>query len=120
MKNKQQVFYSVSKAVIYGQLMLEALDDVKELPMFKQSLRFKVNQAEKQLEKELEKYIIAFANEDESFYMNIQNHIDNLVSKLSSLSLEELPLVGKIIDEYIEDKDHWKENLVLQFKQLNS
>ena len=52
--------------------------------------------------------------------MNIQNHIDNLVSKLSSLSLEELPLVGKIIDEYIEDKDHWKENLVLQFKQLNS
>ena len=53
MKNKQQVFYSVSKAVIYGQLMLEALDDVKELPMFKQSLRFKVNQAEKQLEKEL-------------------------------------------------------------------
>lgn len=117
---REQVFYSVSKAVIYGQLMLEALDDVKELPMFKQSLKFKVNQAEKQLEKELEKYIIAFAKEDEEFYMNIQNHIDNLVSKLSNLSLEELPLVGKIIDEYIEDKDHWKENLILQFKHLNS
>jgi hypothetical protein len=121
MKQKQeQVFYSVTKAVIYGQLMLEALDDVKELSIFKHSLKHKVNQVEKELEKELEKYINLFSDNDEQFYMNIQNHIDNLVTKLSMLGVEELPLVAKIIDEYLNDKDHWKENLTIQFKQLNS
>ena len=95
---KQEVFYSVTKAVIYGQLMLEALDEVKELKIFKQSLKFKVKQAEQELERELEKYINLFAKNDEEFFMNIQNHIDALVSKLSSLGVEELPLVNKIID----------------------
>jgi hypothetical protein len=115
---KQEVFYSVTKAVIYGQLMLEALDEVKELKIFKQSLKFKVKQAEQELERELEKYINLFAKNDEEFFMNIQNHIDALVSKLSSLGVEELPLVNKIIDEYLNDKDHWKENLVIQFNQI--
>lgn len=115
---KQEVFYSVTKAVIYGQLMLEALDEVKELKIFKHSLKFKVKQAEQELERELEKYINLFAKNDEEFFMNIQNHIDALVSKLSSLGVEELPLVNKIIDEYLNDKDHWKENLVIQFNEI--
>jgi hypothetical protein len=118
--NKEQTFYSVTKAVIYGQLMLEALDDVKETKIFKHSLKNKVNIAEKELEKELEKYINLFAKNDEQFYMNIQNHIDSLVTKLAGLGIEELPLVNKIIDEYLNDKDHWKDNLTLQFKKLNS
>jgi hypothetical protein len=42
------------------------------------------------------------------------------VTKLSRLGVEELPLVAKIIDEYLDDKDHWKQNLTIQFKQLNS
>ena len=83
-------------------------------------MRHKFNQAEKELEKELEKYVNLFAENDETFYMNMQNHIDNLVTKLSCLGVEELPLVAKIIDEYINDKDHWKENLTIQFKHLNS
>ena len=115
---KPEVFYSVTKAVIYGQLMLEALDEVKELKIFKHSLKFKVKQAEQELERELEKYINLFAKNDEEFFMNIQNHIDALVSKLSSLGVEELPLVNKIIDEYLIDKDHWKENLVIQFNEI--
>ena len=119
-QEQEQVFYSVTKAVSYGQLMLEALDDVKELSIFKHSLKHKVNQVEKELEKELEKYVNLFAENDETFYMNIQNHIDNLVTKLSMLGVEELPLVAKIIDEYLDDKDHWKQNLTIQFKQLNS
>jgi len=114
--NKEQTFYSVTKAVIYGQLMLEALDDVKETKIFKHSLKHKVKIAEK----ELEKYINLFAKNDEQFYMNIQNHIDSLVTKLAGLGVEELPLVNKIIDEYLNDKDHWKDNLTLQFKKLNS
>lgn len=117
---KEEVFYSVTKAVIYGQLMLEAMDDVKELPIFKQSLKFKVNQAEKELEKQLAVYINRFAKNDEEFYMNIQNHIDALITTISSLGLEELPLVNKIIDEYIKDKDHWKENLTVEFNKLNN
>jgi hypothetical protein len=115
---KQEVFYSVTKAVIYGQLMLEALDEVKDLKIFKHSLKYKVKQAEQELEIELEKYINLFAKNDEEFFMNIQNHIDALVSKLSSLGVEELPLVNKIIDEYLIDKDHWKENLVIQFNKI--
>ena len=36
MKDK---IYSVTKAIIYGQLMLEAMDEVKGLPIFKHSLK---------------------------------------------------------------------------------
>lgn len=117
---KQEVFYSITKAVIYGQLMLEAFDDLKDTKIFKHSLKHKVKQAELELEKEIEKYVNKFAENDEEFFMNIQNHIDALVTKLSTLGVEEIPLVNKIIDEYLNDKDHWKDNLVLQFKKLNN
>ena len=52
--------------------------------------------------------------------MNLQTHIEQLITKLSKLSIEELPLVNKIIDEYMNDSDNWKENLILEFKKINS
>ena len=117
MKDK---IYVVTKAIIYGQLMLEAMDEVKDLPIFKYSLKRKINQAEQELEKELGKYIMTLTKKDEEFYYNLQTHIEDLITKLSKLSIEELPLVNKIIDEYMKDADNWKKNLTLQFKKLNS
>lgn len=117
MKDK---YYSITKAIIYGQLMLEAMDEVKDLPVFKHNLKRKINQAEKELEKELGKYMMTLTKNDEEFYYNLQTHIEALITKLSKLTIEELPLVNKIIDEYMEDADNWKKNLTLQFKKLSS
>tara|TARA_R110002049_G_scaffold87123_1_gene220988 strand:+ start:650 stop:1003 length:354 start_codon:yes stop_codon:yes gene_type:complete len=115
MKNKM---YVVTKAIIYAQLMLEAMDEVKELPIFRHSLKMKVNQTEKALEKELGKYMLSAMNGDEEFYLNLQSHIELLINKLCKLEVHELPLVNKIIDEYLDDPEHWKSNLTIQFKEL--
>ena len=117
MKDK---IYSVTKAIIYGQLMLEAMDEVKGLPIFKHSLKRKINQAEQELEKELGKYMMTLTKNNEEFYYNLQTHIEDLITKLAKLNIEELPLINKIIDEYMKDADNWKKNLTLQFKKLNS
>ena len=117
MKDK---IYVVTKAIIYGQLMLEAMDEVKDLPIFRHSLKRKINQAELELEKELGKYMTNLSQNNEEFYLNLQTHIEQLITKLSKLSIEELPLVNKIIDEYMNDSDNWKENLILEFKKINS
>ena len=117
MKDK---IYIVTKAIIYGQLMLEAMDEVKDLPIFRHSLKRKINQAEQELEKELGKFMMTLTKTDEEFYYNLQTHIEDLITKLSKLSIEELPLVNKIIDEYMNDSDNWKENLILEFKKINS
>ena len=81
MKDK---IYSVTKAIIYGQLMLEAMDEVKGLPIFKHSLKRKINQAEQELEKELGKYMMTLTKNNEEFYYNLQTHIEDLITKLES------------------------------------
>lgn len=118
--NKEEIYQRIVKATFYSQLLLEALDELEVTPVFRQSLKFKVKQAQKELEIQTSKLLDAMYGNDEEFLVNLQEHTDGLITRLSKLGLDELPLVNKVIDEYLKDSDHWKENLTLQFTKLNS
>ncbi len=117
---KEQTYQSVVKASFYAQLLLESLDELEGTRIYRQSLKFKIKQAQQELEKQNSKYIDAMFKNDEEFLTNLQTHTDKLLNKISRLGLSEIPLVNKILDEYQKDSDHWKENLTIQFTKLNT
>ena len=117
---KDKTYISVVKASFYAQLLLEALDDLEQTPIFRQSLKFKVKQAQLELEKQNSRFIETMFKNDEEFLSNLQKHTDELINRLSKLGIDELPLVNKILEEYEKDSDHWKENLTIQFTKLNT
>ncbi len=119
-KMKEQTYQSVVKASFYAQLLLESLDELEGTRIYRQSLKFKIKQAQQELEKQNSKYIDAMFKNDEEFLTNLQTHTDKLLNKISRLGLSEIPLVNKILDEYQKDSDHWKENLTIQFTKLNT
>tara|TARA_R110002050_G_scaffold150400_7_gene277133 strand:- start:3935 stop:4297 length:363 start_codon:yes stop_codon:yes gene_type:complete len=119
MSEKEKQYQTIVKATFYAQLLLESLDDVSELPIFKHSLKFKVKQAEKELEKATSRLLDTMYGNDEEFFVNLQKHTDSLISKLSKMGLDELPLANHCLDEYIKDSDKWKENIIIQFTKLN-
>lgn len=116
--NKNDIRYAVVKATFYSQLLLESLDEVSHTPVFKHSLKFKVKQAEKELEKATNKLLDQMYGENEEFLVNLQKHTDELMTRLCKLGIDELPLVNAILEEYENDSDNWKENLTIQFTKL--
>jgi len=115
---ENDIRYSVVKATFYAQLLLESLDEVAHTPIFRHSLKFKVNQAEKELEKATNKLLDQMYGEDEEFLVNLQKHTDQLMTRLCKLGIDELPLVNAILEEYEKDADNWKKNLTIQFTKL--
>ena len=114
----KEIRYAVVKATFYAQLLLESLDEVATTPVFRHSLKFKVKQAERELEKETSRLLDRMYKADEEFLVNLQKHTEQLMSRLSKLGIDELPLVNAILEEYEKDSDNWKENLTIQFTKL--
>jgi len=117
---KDQTYVAVVKASFYAQLLLESLDELEDTRVFRQSLKFKVKQAQLELEKQNSRFIETMFNNDEEFLTNLQTHTDEMLDKISRLGIDEIPLVNKILEEYEKDADHWKQNLTIQFQKLNS
>ena len=115
-----ETYISIVKATFYAQLLLESLDEVSTTSVFKHALKYKVKQAEQELEKATNKLLDTMYGNDQEFLVNLQKHTDELITRLSELGIDELPLVNKILDEYQKDADHWKENLTIQFTKLNT
>lgn len=115
---ENEIRYAVVKATFYSQLLLESLDEIAHTPVFRHSLKFKVKQAEKELELATNKLLDRMYGEDEEFLVNLQKHTDELMTRLCKLGIDELPLVNAILEEYEKDPDNWKKNLTIQFTKL--
>ena len=80
---KDKTYISVVNASFYAQLLLEALDDLEDTPVFRHSLKYKVKQTQLELEKQNSRFIETMFKNDEEFLTNLQTHTDELISRLS-------------------------------------
>jgi hypothetical protein len=106
------------KVLFLGQLLVEALDDIEQTPLYKQRLKYLAKNTSNELLKILNVELPKVMSQDQEFATNMFQQIDYLITKLATLSMEELPMVNKLVDEFKEDPKYWKEKLILEFNKV--
>lgn len=108
----------ILKVLFLGQLLMEANDDLEKTPYYKQKLKNVVKRANDEIEKQIKIQLEKVFSQDNQMCINLFNHVDDFITKTSGLGLDELPLVNKMLDEYLADPEHWKDNLTIEFNKI--
>lgn len=110
----------ILKVLFLGQLLLEANDDLEKTPYFKHKLKNVVKRSSEEIERQIKLQLEKVFNHDNQMCVNLFNHVDEFISKASKLGLDELPLVNKMLDEYLSDPEGWKEKVVVEFNKIDA
>lgn len=108
----------ILKVLFYGQLLLEANDDLEKTPFFKQKLKYSVKNASVEVEKQIKIQLEKVFGQSNEMTINMFQQIDSFIERVSGLGLDELPLVNGMLDKYIEDPKYWKEKMVVEFNRI--
>lgn len=108
----------ILKVLFYGQLLLEANDDLENTPFFKQKLKYSVKNASVEVEKQIKIQLEKVFGQSNEMTINMFQQIDGFIERVSGLGLDELPLVNGMLDRYIEDPKYWKDKMVVEFNRI--
>ena len=115
--NKAQLDYL--KVVLLGQLLIESIDKLKGTTKYRREVKMMGNNFVTTLERYVsEDYNSVYANNEE-MTMNVMRKTSELISKLSTTSLDELVMIDAVIDKYKENKDWFLENASAEFLRLD-
>tara|TARA_R110000823_G_scaffold314955_1_gene445116 strand:- start:5257 stop:5610 length:354 start_codon:yes stop_codon:yes gene_type:complete len=106
------------KSILLSQLLLEANENLAFTKQYKQSLKFKINSLNKDLENVVrDEYRIIYNTSPETT-TNILNNIEGIIQKLQTSSIDELVFINAVIDKYNENKEWFKEFGEAEFLRL--
>lgn len=89
----------IAKSIIINQLCVEANEDLKNLPIYKHSLKYHLNKANELLERRLPEYDAAFEHAEE-FMQYSQQRIELITMQLSKLRIDELIYISHFLELY--------------------
>lgn len=89
----------IAKSIIMNQLCVEANEDLKSLPIYKQSLKFHLNKAIELLEQRLPEFNEAYEQAEE-FMQYSQVRIEAIIPQLTKLRVDELVYLSHFIELY--------------------
>jgi hypothetical protein len=115
--NKAQLDYL--KVVLLGQLLIESIDNLKGTTKYRREVKMMGNNFVTALERYVsEDYNGVYANNEE-MTMNVMRKTTELISKLSTTSLDELVMIDAVIDKYKENKEWFTQHASADFLKLN-
>ena len=106
------------KQVILSQLLLECNENLRFTVQYKQQIKNRINSLNKDLESVVFEEYTKVYNTDPEMTTNILNTIEDLVTKLTSSSLDELVMINAVIDRYNENKEWFTEYANAEFLRL--
>ena len=106
------------KQVILSQLLLECNENLRFTVQYKQQIKNRINSLIKDLESVVFEEYTKVYNTDPEMTTNILNTIEDLVTKLTSSSLDELVMINAVIDRYNENKEWFTEYANAEFLRL--
>lgn len=109
---------NILKVVVLGQLMLEAMDDVKDTKMYSQGIKQQGNRFIKMLEAHIPSRYDHVYNVDKEMVTNILNKISVITDELSTMDVVELMMIEALIDDYKKNKDHYNNKLITYFNRI--
>ena len=93
----------IAKAIIINQLCLEANEDLKNLPIYRQNLKFHLNKVIEELEDRVDEFNDSYEIV-EDFIRYSSKKIEELIPMIVNLRLDELVYLSHFIELY--NKDH--------------
>lgn len=107
------------KQVILSQLLLECNENLRFTVQYKQQIKNRINSLNKDLESVVFEEYTKVYNTDPEMTTNILNTIEDLVTKLTSSSLDELVMINAVIDKYNENKEWFSEYANAEFLKID-
>ena len=106
------------KSILLSQLLLETNENLRLTKQYKQGLKYKINNLNKDLERivlfEYTKVYMA----DPEMTTNILKSIEELIQKLTTCNIDELVIINAVIDKYKDNKDWFKKYGEAEFLRI--
>lgn len=106
------------KQVILSQLLLECNENLRFTTQYKQQIKNRINQLNKDLESVVFKEYANVYRTDAEMTTNILNKIESLVTKLTTSTLDELVMIDAIIEKYNDNKEWFTEYANAEFLRI--
>lgn len=106
------------KQVILSQLLLECNENLRFTVQYKQQIKNRINQLNKDLESVVFQEYTKVYKTDPEMTTNILNKIESLVTKLTTSTLDELVMIDAIIEKYNENKEWFTEYANAEFLRI--
>lgn len=106
MMTEQQLFTYVN-VVICAELMSGYMEDLKDTPHYRQSIKSRCKGLSEDLEPILNKELPKIFAADEQFTINCMKEFKGLVENLSNLSMNHIIAINQLITEYKKDPDRF-------------
>jgi hypothetical protein len=107
------------KQVILSQLLLECNENLRFTVQYKQEIKNRINLLNKDLESVVHKEYASIYKTDPEMTTNILNKIENLVTKLTTSTLDELIMIDSVIEKYNDNKEWFKEYAETEFLKID-
>ena len=106
------------KQVILSQLLLECNENLRFTVQYKQQIKNRINSLNKDLESVVFEEYTKVYNTDPEMTTNILNTIEDLVTKLTTSTLDELVMINAVIDKYNQNKEWFTEYANAEFLRI--
>lgn len=106
------------KQVILSQLLLECNENLRFTVQYKQEIKNRINNLNKDLESVVHKEYASVYKTDPEMTTNILNKIEALVTKLTTATLDELIMIDSVIDKYNDNKEWFKQYAEAEFLKI--
>lgn len=107
------------KQVILSQLLLECNENLRFTVQYKQQIKNRINQLNKDLESVVFEEYTKVYKTDPEMTTNILNSIEALVDKLKTSTLDELVMINAVVDKYNENKEWFKQYAEAEFLKID-
>ena len=107
------------KSVLLSQLLLESNDQLKLTKQYKLNVKNQINKLDTMLEDVVREEFNTVYDTDPQMVTNILNKIESLIDKIKGSSIDELVMLGAIVDKYQENKDWFKEHANAEFLKIH-
>ena len=107
------------KTVMISQLLLEANEGLRLTKEYKHNVKQQINRLNVMLEDVVREEFNTIYNTDPEMVTNILNKIESLIDKIKGSSIDELVMIGAIIDKYQDNKEWFEEHGQAEFLKID-
>lgn len=107
------------KVILYSQLLVEAIDDIKGTPLYKQKSKSILNNVERILKDNIKLNDDIYSSDPE-MVTNLFNILDTVVSKLAQKDIVEISMINQIHDTYMKNPKAFEGKFKIQMTKIDT
>ena len=111
--------HNALKVILFSQLLVEAIDDVKGTSLYKYKTKQILNNVEKFLKDNIKQNDNVY-DEDPEMATNLFNNLDALIGKLANRNIVQMVMINQIHDHYSKHPEDWDNFFTIEMTKLDT